>query len=180
MSRISELVTDLRDMVEATSPISHSGLWYGFLRDKEGYAIRMVGPASKGQVERTLKGLNAKTDLDTESFSVDYAMTDFRSDLQDGISALQFKRLPPDDKRRLVHLMDLYQVRHEGKSKAPAKLKGKKLDAEINRLYGIHAHGVQVNIMDLSKIANAAKAAYEAGEDMEAALKVAIAKYRVN
>jgi len=65
-------------------------------------------------------------------------------------------------------------------AKAPAKLKGKKLDAEINRLYGIHGDRVQVNIMDLGKISNAAKSAYEAGEDMEAALKVAIAKYRLN
>ena len=65
-------------------------------------------------------------------------------------------------------------------AKAPAKLKGKKLDAEINRLYGIHGDRVLVNIMDLGKISNAAKAAYEAGEDMEAAIKVAIAKYRLN
>jgi len=101
-------------MHEQTAAVT-KGLWYGFLRDKEGYAIRMVGPASKGQVERTLKKLNAETDLETEWVSMDYAMTDFRSDLQDGISAPQFKRLPPDDKRRLVHLMDLYQV---GKSKS--------------------------------------------------------------
>lgn len=84
-----------------------SNLWYGYVRDKQGFAIRMIGPASKSKVEKDLRA--EAGDLDTEWFSVDEAMTDFRSDLQDGISASQFKKLPADDKKRLSKLMAQYE-----------------------------------------------------------------------
>lgn len=76
--------------------------------------------------------------------------------------------------------IDLNEMRILADAKAPAKLKGKKLDAEINRLYKIHGDRVQVNIMDLGKIFNAGKQAYETGGDMEQAIKDAIAQYRQN
>jgi hypothetical protein len=65
-------------------------------------------------------------------------------------------------------------------AKAPAKLKGKKLDKEINRLFRIHGDRVEFDIFDLGKLSNDVKKAYEAGEDMEAAMKKAVAKYRKN
>ena len=68
----------------------------------------------------------------------------------------------------------------KSEAKTPAKLKGKKLSAEINRLYGIHGHGAQIPIMDLGKISKAGTDAYDAGEDMEAAIKAAIQQYRKN
>lgn len=60
-----------------------------------------------------------------------------------------------------------------------AKLKGKKLDAEINRLFKAHGQNIQFNIMDLGKIRKAGVAAAEAGEDIEAAVVAAIKQYRV-
>lgn len=67
-------------------------------------------------------------------------------------------------------------------AKAPAKLKGKKLDALISQLYKKHGNGVQVDIFDLSKISDAGKAAYETGgeEAADKAVADAIAKYRKN
>jgi len=61
-----------------------------------------------------------------------------------------------------------------------AKLKGKKLGAEINRLFKQHGNNIQFNIMDLGKIHKAGADAAEAGEDMEAAVVAAIKKYRVS
>jgi hypothetical protein len=66
------------------------------------------------------------------------------------------------------------------KAKAPAKLKGKKLDNEINRLFRIHGDRVEFNIFDLSKVTKDVAAAYAAGGDMEEAMKKAVAKYRQN
>lgn len=71
--------------------------------------------------------------------------------------------------------------------KAPPKLKGKKLDDAISKAYYRHGNGVQVNIMDIGKIYDAGKAAYEAAATLEAAeaaldeaMIAAIAKFRKN
>ncbi len=58
------------------------------------------------------------------------------------------------------------------------KLKGKKLDKEIERLFYVYGRGVQFNIFNLSKITRDVMAAYNAGGDMDEAMKVAVAKYR--
>ena len=62
---------------------------------------------------------------------------------------------------------------------APKKLKGKKLAAEISRLYKLHGNYVVINMMDLGKVYKAGEDANEAGADMEAAIKDAIEKYAV-
>lgn len=61
-------------------------------------------------------------------------------------------------------------------------LKGKKLDALIDKLYGEHGFGVQVDIMDLGKIHKAGKDAYVSGGEDAASKAVAAAlkKYRKN
>ena len=67
-------------------------------------------------------------------------------------------------------------------AKKPAKLKGKKLEAFIDKLYYKHGNRVQVDIFDLGKISQAGKDAYETGGE-EAANKAvadAIQKYRKN
>ena len=70
--------------------------------------------------------------------------------------------------------------------KAAPKLKGKKLDDAISKAYYRHGEGVQVNIMDIGKIYDAGKKAYEAADTVEAAdaaldeaMVAAIAKFRV-
>ena len=72
-------------------------------------------------------------------------------------------------------------------AKAPAKLKGKKLDDAISKAYYRNGNNVQVNMMDIGKIYDAGKKAYEAADTVEAAdaaldeaMKAAIAKYRQN
>ncbi len=62
----------------------------------------------------------------------------------------------------------------------PAKpLKGKKLDAEISRLYGKNCAGRMVDIFDISKIFAAGERAAAAGESIEAAVCAAIETYAV-
>jgi len=65
-------------------------------------------------------------------------------------------------------------------AKEPAKLKGKKLDDAVNKAFYKHGDSVQFDIMDLGKLSNDVKKAYEAGEDMDEAMKKAVAKYRKN
>jgi hypothetical protein len=79
-------------------------------------------------------------------------------------------------------------VRLAAKAPKPApKLKGKKLDDAISKAYYRHGEGVQVNMMDISKIYDAGKKAYEGAatvEEADAALdeamKAAITKFRMN
>jgi len=61
-----------------------------------------------------------------------------------------------------------------------AKLKGKKLDAEINRLFKQHGNNIQFHIMDLGKIHKAGADAAASGEDIEAAVVAAINKYKLS
>jgi hypothetical protein len=72
-------------------------------------------------------------------------------------------------------------------AKAPAKLKGKKLDEAISKAYYKHGNNVQVDIMNIGKIYAAGKSAYEgagsleeADQALDEAMKAAIAKYRLN
>jgi hypothetical protein len=81
----------------------------------------------------------------------------------------------------------LHELADRLAAKAPAKLKGKKLDNAISKAYYQHGDRIQVNIMDLGKIHDAAKKAYEAASTVEEAdkalddaMKAAIAKYRTN
>lgn len=87
--------------------------------------------------------------------------------------------------------MQVYREFNKGKqaaaAKAPAKLKGKKLDEAISKAYYEHGDRVQVNIMDIGKIYAAGKAAYEgagtleeAAKALDEAMKAAITKYRTN
>ncbi len=66
------------------------------------------------------------------------------------------------------------------KPKKPKKLGKKQLDKEIERLYKIHGQNIQINIMDIGKIFNAGRQAYETGGDMEKAVQDAIAQLRKN
>ena len=83
---------------------------------------------------------------------------------------------------------DLQKVQDRGRgrflaeAKEPAKLKGKKLDALIQKLYSKHGNGVQVKLFNLSKISNAGRAAYETGGEVAAdkAIAAAIEQYREN
>lgn len=72
-------------------------------------------------------------------------------------------------------------------AKAPAKLKGKKLDELISKTYYKHGNRVQINMMSIPKIYREAQAAYEAaatpeeGEKaVDEAIQASIAKYRMN
>jgi hypothetical protein len=59
----------------------------------------------------------------------------------------------------------------------------KKLDKVVELMFYKLANGIQFNIMDLGKVANAAKKILLAGgelENAEAAMQVAIAQYRMN
>lgn len=72
-------------------------------------------------------------------------------------------------------------------AKATPKLKGKKLDNEVNACFKRYSNNIQFNIMDLSKLSKAAIDAYEAAPTheegitaMDDAMQKAIAKYRQN
>lgn len=72
-------------------------------------------------------------------------------------------------------------------AKAPAKLKGKKLDALISKTYYKYGDRVQIDMMSIPKIYREAEAAYNAEATPEAAeaaldkaIQASIAKYRVN
>lgn len=72
-------------------------------------------------------------------------------------------------------------------AKAPAKLKGKKLDSLIETTYYKHGNGVQINMMSIPKIFREAQAAYEAAatpeegvKAVDASIQASIAKYRTN
>lgn len=56
----------------------------------------------------------------------------------------------------------------------------KRIKGEVDRLFKLHGTGVQFNIMDLGKVLGAAEKAGVSGQDMEAAIKEAISKYRQN
>lgn len=55
-----------------------------------------------------------------------------------------------------------------------------KLDREIEAIYCRHGEGVQVNILDISKIFAAGRTAHESGSDVETAIVAAIGVYRKN
>ena len=72
-------------------------------------------------------------------------------------------------------------------AKAPAKLKGKKLDALISTTYYKYGNGVQIDMMSIPKIYQEAKTAYDAagtpeeGEKaIDASIQASIVKYRTN
>jgi len=72
-------------------------------------------------------------------------------------------------------------------AKAPAKLKGKKLDAFISKRYSVLGNGVTINMMSIPKIYRAAEAAYngaatleEADSALDKALTEEIAKAKVS
>jgi hypothetical protein len=72
-------------------------------------------------------------------------------------------------------------------AKAPAKLKGKKLDALIEKTYYKHGNGIQIDMMSIPKIFREAQAAYDSAatpEDgekaVDASIQASIAKYRRN
>jgi hypothetical protein len=83
---------------------------------------------------------------------------------------------------KLEAIRQVLEARLTGKpKKKPKKLKSKKaIDREIERIYKVVGDRVQVPIMSLSKIFRAGHAAAAAGDDLEAAIKAAVAKYRVN
>jgi len=64
--------------------------------------------------------------------------------------------------------------------KAPKKLKGKALDKEIEKSYYKLGHGVQIDIMDISKVFKMGQASYEKDGDIEAGLAAAIKQFRKN
>ena len=60
-----------------------------------------------------------------------------------------------------------------------ARKKKSPIEAEFDRCYGIHGNGVQINIMDMSKLYKEATEPKE-GETIEQATIKAIAHYRKN
>lgn len=54
----------------------------------------------------------------------------------------------------------------------------KQIDQQVDAAFYKHGDRVGIPIMDLSKIIAAGKAAAAAGEDIDAAVKAAVAKYR--
>lgn len=88
------------------------------------------------------------------------------------------------DQNKPEHYYGLPPRGVQAAAKAPAKLKGKKLDAAISKAYYKYGDRVQVNIMDIGKIYAAGKAAYEgaatleeADKALDAAMKAALEKY---
>lgn len=61
-----------------------------------------------------------------------------------------------------------------------AKNTDKALDKEIERLYQKNCCGIQINIMDIGKVFNAAKKAHAEGRDMEAAIIDCVQSIRKN
>lgn len=60
------------------------------------------------------------------------------------------------------------------------KREAKTLDKQIERIYYANCAGVQINVLDISKIFAAGRAAAAAGTDIEAAVLNAVATLRVN
>jgi len=56
----------------------------------------------------------------------------------------------------------------------------KRIEAIVEAAFIKHSFGLQFDIMDLGKIFNAGTAAVKAGEDLDAAMLAAIAKYQQN
>ena len=88
---------------------------------------------------------------------------------------------------RAVLLAALNEGATKTAAKTPKKLSGKKLDKAISDAYYKHGNRVQINMMDITKIYDAGKKAYEGAETVEAAdaaldeaMKAAIAQYRIN
>lgn len=68
-----------------------------------------------------------------------------------------------------------------GKTRKPRRTKAQiELERRIERIIGANIQGVQIPILKLSEISDAAEAAAEAGEDIEAAVKEAVARVRTN
>lgn len=84
-----------------------------------------------------------------------------------------------DAPNRRVSMGDVREIKESLDEAATKPLKGKKLDAEIDRLFKKHGDRVRFNIMDLGKIRRAGTDAATAGQDIEAAVVAAIKKYRV-
>lgn len=53
-------------------------------------------------------------------------------------------------------------------------------DQKISRIISLETDGVQIDIMDLSKVSKEAERAYDADEDVSAAVKAIIQKLRKN
>lgn len=53
----------------------------------------------------------------------------------------------------------------------------KALDKEIERLYHLHAMGRQIDILDITKVFGAARAAHAQGLSMEEAVKAAVTQW---
>ena len=56
----------------------------------------------------------------------------------------------------------------------------KKIDAAVSAAYHRHGNGIQVNMMDLSKIMHAGRTAVIDGGDLDAAIIAALKIYRQN
>jgi predicted phosphohydrolase len=59
------------------------------------------------------------------------------------------------------------------------KMTKKQKEAAVEAAFYRHGHGVQIPIMSLSKVSAAAVAAWDAGEDLDVAMKNAIELHRV-
>jgi hypothetical protein len=61
-----------------------------------------------------------------------------------------------------------------------AKLTNKKIDARVNSAYSKNCSGIQVNIMDLSKVMAVGKASVLAGDDDDATLGTKLRSYALS
>ncbi len=95
----------------------------------------------------------------------------------------QVIRLAHTNPEMRMHLLPLLKEA----AKATPKLKGKKLETEVNACFKRFSNNIQFDIMDLSKLSKAAMDAYLAASTheegitaMDDAMQKAIAKYRKN
>jgi len=93
----------------------------------------------------------------------------------------QVIRLAHTNPEMRMHLLPLLKEA----AKATPKLKGKKLDKEVNACFYRFSSNIEFDIFDLNKIAKMAQDAYEAASTheegitaMDEAMQKAVAKYR--
>ena len=58
------------------------------------------------------------------------------------------------------------------------KRQSNKLDKEVEKAFSRHGRNIQFGVMDLGKISGETRNAVLAGEDIDNAMKTAVAKYR--
>jgi len=81
----------------------------------------------------------------------------------------------------LIFIQAVVYLRQKGKRIMARMTKADKaIEKAVEAAYGRHFEGVQVNMMDLSKIMNIGRDALLNGKDLDAAMSAAVAQFRQN